>query len=525
MAHRWERLCSHDDRFDRPHFQSAAMHLRVKPVPDAKPTGGQARSGALPDPQVPPVLLADVEVGPRVSQSVVHVKPTPVRRVLPRFSSVEFGTTASLFATDLVAAFVTAALLQAWTRSQAVVVAVTLVMAAFLRLYRRRLTMSVLDDIPYLFLGVAVGELTTLAVGVARDPLGQLGPGLVLFLALLVLRALTHSTARRSRRRGLVHGVGLVVGAGHVGIRLAQNLQEHPECGVTPIGFIDSHPRVAVPEELPVPVLGDSAELAAVIERYMVTHVMVAYGSVKGADLVDVLRTCDRLQCEMFFVPRLFELHRLTRDMDQVWGIPLIRVRRAAFQSPLWRVKRLLDVLLAALALAVLSPVMALCALAVRYEGGPGVLFHQERVGLDGRRFDMLKFRSYQPVNPTDAETTWSISGDKRLGRVGAFLRSTSLDELPQLWNILRGRMTLVGPRPERPHFVNEFTSRVPRYTARHRVPAGLTGWAQVHGLRGDTSIADRAAFDNYYIENWSLWGDMKIVLRTVGQVLLRLGG
>ncbi|MEO6715432.1 MAG: sugar transferase, partial [Mycobacteriales bacterium] len=158
--------------------------------------------------------------------------------------------------------------------------------------------------------------------------------------------------------------------------------------------------------------------------------------------------------------------------------------------------------------------------IASRIETGPGVLFRQTRVGVDGRAFELLKFRSMKPSSETESQTRWNIGTDARVGRVGRFLRRSSLDELPQLWNILRGDMTLVGPRPERPHFVAQFTESHPRYTARHRVPAGLTGWAQVHGLRGDTSIEDRARFDNFYIENWSLWLDIKIIFWTVSQML-----
>ncbi len=145
-------------------------------------------------------------------------------------------------------------------------------------------------------------------------------------------------------------------------------------------------------------------------------------------------------------------------------------------------------------------------------------------MGLDGRPFTLLKFTSLRPVDETESAQNWNIAQDDRLTVVGTWLRRTSLDELPQLWNILRGDMSLVGPRPERPFFVDEFTRQFPRYTARHRVPAGLTGTAQVQGLRGDTSIADRARFDNYYIENWSLWDDAKILLRTFSQVIHAAG-
>jgi lipopolysaccharide/colanic/teichoic acid biosynthesis glycosyltransferase len=187
-------------------------------------------------------------------------------------------------------------------------------------------------------------------------------------------------------------------------------------------------------------------------------------------------------------------------------------------------VKRGFDVAIASAVLLIVFPVFALCALAVRLEGGPGVIFRQRRVGRDGVEFNCLKLRSMRPADETESATTWSIAEDDRVGPVGRFLRRSSLDELPQLWNILRGDMTLVGPRPERPHFVSRFSEEFDRYAHRHRVQAGLTGLAQVSGLRGNTSIADRARFDNYYIENWSLWLDIKIILRTVAEVFFVRG-
>ena len=395
-------------------------------------------------------------------------------------------------------------------------------------LYRSRLMLSLLDDLPYILAASVVGfaiKLALISLSPTVDPPPrQVLHAVVLLVAVLVVRQVAYTIVRTARRHGKVRHRTLVVGAGRVGIRLANTLVEHREYGLDPVGFVDCD----VPSDellLPAPMLGDYDELGPVIRRHEIRDVIVAFGGADEDSLVDILRTCDRLDVDVFLVPRLFELHNANRHTDEVWGMPLIRVRRAAFRSPWWKAKRLMDIVVSGVALLLLSPLLLVCALAVRWEGGPGIIFRQQRVGLDGRQFDVLKFRSLKPVDETESQTNWNIKHDDRLGPVGKFLRASSLDELPQLWNILRGDMTLVGPRPERPHFVQQFATHIPRYTARHRVPAGLTGWSQAHGLRGDTSIEDRARFDNYYIENWSPWLDVKIILKTVGQVIRRQGG
>jgi lipopolysaccharide/colanic/teichoic acid biosynthesis glycosyltransferase len=194
-----------------------------------------------------------------------------------------------------------------------------------------------------------------------------------------------------------------------------------------------------------------------------------------------------------------------------------MRVRTPNLNGPGLALKRSFDVAVAATVLVVIAPVMGLIALAVRWEG-PGVIFRQPRVGRNGQVFDVLKFRTVSTDH--DGDTTWSADSTADRTRVGTFLRRTSLDELPQLWNVLRGDMSLVGPRPERPFFAHRFGTDIPGYHDRHRLPVGLTGWAQVNGLRGDTSIPQRARFDNYYVERWSLWFDVVILLRTLPAVL-----
>ena len=400
-------------------------------------------------------------------------------------------------------------------------------------LYRSRLSLSVLDNIPVMagrwLAAAAVAVLAQIvwAQAIWRDYIVDwqfLWGAVTTGVFAVLLRAVGYATVRRLRSRRLVAHRTLVLGAGRVGNQIAETLATHPEYGLHPIGFLDVDPRITEGAER-LPVLGGPAQLTTVLTEHRVRNVVVAFSSMKESEMVSIIRTCDRYKTELFVVPRLFELHQVDHEMDTAWGMPLVRLRRAAYRTQAWRVKRLTDVLFAGACLLVLIPALLAIAAAVRLDGGPGVIFRQQRVGVDGRTFDVLKFRSLRPVDETESATMWNVSHDSRLSPVGRLLRKSSLDELPQLWNILRGDMSLVGPRPERPHFVDQFRSAYPSYEARHRVPCGLTGWAQVHGLRGDTSIADRARFDNYYIENWSLWADIKIMLRTVSAVVRRSGG
>lgn len=406
-----------------------------------------------------------------------------------------------------------------------VVCAVTLVVYAHLGLYRNRLTVSILDDLPRLLFSLVVG--LAVACLVPGEPpsdsrMTTLLGVLVVGAGLVLTRALAYTVVRWLRSR-IPGSLTVILGTGQVGRRLGQAMLEHPEHGLRLVGYLDDERRRQVLP--PAPLLGKTHDLGRLIGELGITHVVVTFGTVRVATLVEVVRTCDRLRCEILLVPRLFELHSATRDTERLQGLPLVRMRRAPFRRFSWRAKRAIDVVVAALLVVAMTPVLVACAVAVRLEGGPGVLFRQERVGLDGRRFQMLKFRSLKPSSEAESQLRWTIARDPRMGPVGRLLRSTSLDELPQLVNVLRGDMSLVGPRPERPHFVEQLSRTHPRYQARLRVPAGMTGWAAVNGMRGDTSISDRVRFDNEYIQNWSLWLDVKIMLRTIGAVLGRTGG
>ena len=393
-------------------------------------------------------------------------------------------------------------------------------------LYRARLHISVLDELPSV-LGrlLAAGGIVATAFALLHEPnqvtvflaVGLAGIGLV-----ILGRMITNQVILLGRRRRVVAHRTVIVGGGAVAAELAVLLDRHPRYGLFPVGFVDDAPCVTAAAAGAH--LGTVAELDAVVRETAAGVVIIAGGELSDELLLHVLRQPSCAVAELMMVPRLHQFSRQTGVGDHIGSIPVTRIRAPRLRGPAWAVKRGVDIVVSAAALLLCSPLLLACAVAVRIEGGPGVLFRQERVGRDGVRFTCLKFRSMRPATDDESATRWSIADDSRVGPVGKVLRRTGLDELPQLWNILRGDMTLIGPRPERPHFVDQFSREFPRYEHRHRVRSGLTGLAQVSGLRGDSPIADRARFDNYYIENWTLWLDVKILLRTVIEVLLARG-
>ena len=454
--------------------------------------------------------------------------PTPVRDVSSVSPWLRLGVRPYLLAGDGLA-FVLAVTLvpdgTVWSRLLLGAVSIALYQGK--GLYRSRLTLSILDDLPSLVNRAAVSTAlcaVAILVTTTREGLSPLLTTAFLFGGLVIaFRGALYAVVRRARVTNRVSHPTLLIGTGEIGMLLARRLSAHPQYGLRPVAFLDH--SLAKPSDIPIlPIVGDGSELAAAISKYRARNIIVAFPGLSDADLIDLVLRCDWLNCQVFVIPRLFELHHTNRFTDEVWGIPLVRMHRPATSSASWRIKRFMDILFAAIGIILCSPALALLAGLVRLEGGPGVLFRQERVGGFGRIFLLLKFRSMRPDTKAEDSVRWSIAKDTRVGPIGKILRATSLDELPQLWNVLRGDMSLVGPRPERPHFVSEFTKMHPQYLARLRVPAGMTGWAQIHGLRGDTSIEERVVFDNCYITNWSLWLDVTILARTIVEVFRRSG-
>ncbi|MHC1560639.1 sugar transferase [Actinomycetospora sp. C-140] len=414
-----------------------------------------------------------------------------------------------------------------YTRAMVAMTVIALVLLSNGARYRARLHLSVLDELP-----MVIGRLLVAAALVATVfALRHDGEGVEEFLlvvlpglGLVVLgRAATTRFILEARKRRVVAHRTLVVGGGSLGADLIELLQRHPRYGLAVAGFLDDGQDC--PASAFAPHVGALADLERLVAENGIDVVLVAGGEFDEVELLDRVRSPECAGCDLLIVPRLPAFVTQTGSGDHIGSVPIMRIRTPPLDGVSWALKRVFDVTVSAIVLLILAPVLALCALAVRIEGGPGVIFRQARVGRDGREFECLKFRSMRPADESESATRWSVVGDQRVGPVGRVLRRTSLDELPQLWNILRGDMTLVGPRPERPHFVEKFSSELPRYDHRHRVPSGLTGLAQVSGLRGaDTPISDRARFDNYYIENWSLWLDFKVLLRTISEVLFARG-
>jgi exopolysaccharide biosynthesis polyprenyl glycosylphosphotransferase len=392
--------------------------------------------------------------------------------------------------------------------------------------YRARLHLSVLDELPTLvtrLLAAAAVVATVIALRHDQNSVATFLGDVMVSIGLVALgRLLTTRLVRWSREHRMTVHRTVIVGGGPLAAELAQILLAHPRYGLAPVGFVDDR-RDGIAQAV-IPQIGDLDDLDRCVVRERADVVLVTDGAFSERRLLDVVRTPQAARCDLLVVPRMHHFATQTGAGDHIGSIPVTRIRTPNLHGMSLGIKRAFDVVTASVMLVLTAPLMAVCALLVRLESGPGVIFRQARVGRDGVVFDCMKLRSMRPACEQESATNWSVAGDRRIGPVGRFLRRTSIDELPQLWNIIRGDMTLVGPRPERPHFVDKFSSEYERYAHRHRVQAGLTGLAQVSGLRGNTSIADRARYDNYYIEHWSLWLDLKIIIRTFAEVLFARG-
>lgn len=343
---------------------------------------------------------------------------------------------------------------------------------------------------------------------------------LILFLLLdILLVALGRFAIWRYLEKVWAAGVGvrraLVVGVGNAGRAIADKLLDHPAAGLKPVGFVDDDASKRGDEYRGLAVLGTTADVRALIERHEIDTIFLALPVEAYRTMLGILKDVGNEMVDIRFVPDLFQFVTFKAGVEDFDGLPVINLTQRPLEGWNSLVKRTMDIVLSAIGLVALAILLPFVALAIWLEDRGPVFYTQERMGLDGRLFRILKFRSMRVGAEDGTGAVWAKEGDTRRTRVGAFLRSSSLDEVPQLVNIFKGDMSLVGPRPERPEFVREFKEKFPQYMLRHRVRAGLTGWAQVHGWRGNTSLSKRVEYDLYYIENWSLALDLQILWRT----------
>ena len=321
------------------------------------------------------------------------------------------------------------------------------------------------------------------------------------------------------RRRGVVRDNLLIVGDGEIAHTITDLVRNSPELGYDIVGIVTSEEKQG--DMLGFPYIGVYNEIPRLIDDQQVEQVIFALSDYRRGELVELISLCQRGKVDIKVYPDMFSYMAGDLNVDDLGGTPLLTVRDIALRGWKLSLKRALDLFGATVGLVLLSPFMLITASLIRLESRGSVFYWQTRMGLDGRPFPMIKFRSMRE----DAESsgqTWTVENDARVTRLGHYMRRSNWDEIPQLINVLLGQMSLVGPRPERPMYVQQFRRRIPDYMMRHREKSGMTGWAQINGLRGDTSIAERTEADRFYVENWSLWLDIVIIIRTIWQSITR---
>jgi Undecaprenyl-phosphate glucose phosphotransferase len=342
----------------------------------------------------------------------------------------------------------------------------------------------------------------------------------------LALVSLSRMTLREVLRRIRLSSHNLqrilVVGAGALGKEITQKILAHRHMGFEVVGFLDDDLGKTGTTICDVPVLGTLRQAEEVLASHNIDQVFIALPLEAHKKMLQVIDVMARECVEIKLVPDVLQYAAIQATLEDVDGTPVINLSQVPLQGWNSMVKRGMDIAISAASLVVISLLLPFIALAIWLEDHGPIFYRQERMGLDGKSFMIVKFRSMRVNAEASSGPVWAIKDDPRRTRVGAFLRHWSLDELPQAWNVLVGDMSIVGPRPERPTFVREFKHKIPRYMLRHRVKAGITGWAQVHGWRGNTSIKKRIAYDLYYIQNWTLALDLKILWMTLRHALLR---
>jgi exopolysaccharide biosynthesis polyprenyl glycosylphosphotransferase len=402
----------------------------------------------------------------------------------------------------------------------------------FARMYHTKRAISRIDIGYRIAQNVSIGTFMAIAIetlafknsGLDLDyPRGVIIYAWVFSIGMVVTgREVHRQMVVRLRKIGIGRDRVLVVGAGRVASSIIGQIQRSPQFGYDVVGAVTKDDEMPEDEKVAsgrAPILGSVDDLPRLIDTFQVDNVIIALPDAHRRELLGIINLCQRGAVDIKIFPDNFAFITSGLTIDDLGGVPLLGVRDIALRGWKLSLKRGLDIVGAFFGLIFLSPFLLLTAIIIYLTDRGPAFFSQERVGMDGKPFPMIKFRTMR----VDAEQYghWTTKDDPRKTRIGAFLRRTNWDELPNLINVLYGQMSLVGPRPEQLQFVEGFRQTIPRYMERHREKSGMTGWAQVNGLRGDTSIEERLKYDLYYVENWSLWFDIKIILRTIAQTVL----
>lgn len=374
------------------------------------------------------------------------------------------------------------------------------------------------EELYHVLKGVAL--LSLLAVAITFAMQSPYRPRMVFALfvpfaiiGIVLARRLSWFALGRLRARGYNQSHAIIVGTGRLARTTARTLDSAAWMGIQTVGYVDDEPGRRIGE---VPVVGSIADLPRLVAEHHVEHVFIALPMNRYAEVRQVFDLLSQTTLEIRLVADAPAMSALSLTTTNLHGMTVIGLRENRHFGANVAIKRAMDVVLSLVGLIVLSPLLVLIAILVKLSSKGPVFYRQERCSLDGQPFGMLKFRSMRPDAEAKTGAVWTSKNDPRCTRIGAFLRKTNLDELPQLFNVLRGDMSLVGPRPERPVFVDQFKKTIPNYMARHSVKAGLTGWAQVNGWRGNSSLRRRIQFDLYYITHWNPFFDLRIMFLTV---------
>jgi exopolysaccharide biosynthesis polyprenyl glycosylphosphotransferase len=419
--------------------------------------------------------------------------------------------------------------LEDFATTLALLVVSLLVTFALRNLYVPRRGQTATDQLGAIFIAISIGSVVATAISaftLQRLDLPRVllvyGWGLSI-LTVWIARMVSDELARLARRRGLDSESLLIIGTGDAARAIHERIASRPELGYRVVGMVTG-PALRSPSGFPAPhdplILGTIEDLPGLLARYDVREVVVADPQIGSGDILDIVAACDRAHANVKVLPDVFHLVMREVGASEFDGLPMLQVRDVNLRGWHLVVKRAIDVVGAAILLVLLSPLMALVAIAVKLTSPGPVFFIQERVGVNGRPFPCVKFRSMRADAEAATGPVWATPGDDRTTPIGHLLRRFSIDELPQLVNVLAGDMSLVGPRPERPFFVAQFSQLVPRYDKRHQEKAGVTGWAQVNGLRGQTPVSERTLYDLFYVEHWSPAFDLKILLKTIAAVI-----